>query len=65
MNKDNAKEHLIYELAAVTEAKFYIPDDINPKYLSRDLLFSVSLFFYNIFFITGNYYFSKIPIHLI
>ena len=50
-NKDKSftKEHLIHELAAVPDAKFYIPDDINPKYLSRDLLFSVSLFFFIIY----------------
>lgn len=47
-DKKFTKEHIIQELSSYPQAKLYIPDDINPKYLSRDYLFSVT----NIYIIT-------------
>ena len=41
-DKKFTKEHIILELSAFPEAKLYIPDGINAKYLTRDYLFSVS-----------------------
>ena len=35
------KEHIIQELAQIPDSKFYIPDDINAKNLSRNYLFYV------------------------
>ncbi len=36
------KEHIIQEFSLYPQAKLYIPDVINPKYLSKDYLFSVT-----------------------
>ena len=47
-DKKFTKEHIIHELSSYPQAKPHIPDNIDPKYLSRDYLFSVT----NIYIIT-------------
>ena len=41
-DKSFTKAYIIYELSLVPESKFYLPDDTNPKYLTREYLFSVN-----------------------
>ena len=40
-DKSFTKTYILHELAAFPDAKLYLPDDVNQKYLTRDYLFSV------------------------
>ena len=42
------KAHILKELEGIAEAKLYLPDKINTNSISRNYLFTVSLFFNNI-----------------
>ena len=42
-DKNFTKSHIIQELSNFPDSKQYIPDDINPLYLSREYLFTVSV----------------------
>lgn len=42
-DKNFTKSHIIQELSNFPDSKQYIPDDINPIYLSREYLFTVSV----------------------
>ena len=50
-DKSLTKAHILHELAAFPDTKFYLPDDVNPKYLTRDYLFSVRYNNINLFII--------------
>lgn len=47
-DKKFTKEHIIRELGAIQNSKLYLPDDVNPKSLTRDYLFTIILL-YNFF----------------
>ena len=42
------KAHILKELEGIEEAKLYLPDKINANSISRNYLFTVSLYFNNI-----------------
>ena len=50
-NQSLTKAHILHELAAFPDTKFCLPDDVNPKYLARDYLFSVRYNNINLFII--------------